>query len=491
MINIYRIMNLKFIFFLIFLSVNISQSFSHSGKPKYHLVIDTDGATDDMRAITMLLASNDVRVLAITCSQGTLSPAVVYRNVVSLLTDLHHEGIPIGVADSVDFALPAWANFVSSVSWGDSIDASFLQNKADALSLLASTIEDYRPKVIFVALGSLKTYADLLQKHADLVSKVERVVWYNNPETEKGFNYSVSPSSYDYFCRSGIPFEIVGNTANRLVCDSNYMESIKKTDSEYARRISKMLNQPRVFEKVNKSELYLWDDLVALYINSSLLFDTRIVNNVKYVEPNPQITASFFNSMISKFLQSANATNNRVFASFPVDSLLYKREYAVLLKNTLPRYGAVEWKAICMTNEIHGHTGIYSIIGAKMGIRAMEYFNVGVNNLYVKSYLGNEPPFSCGNDGVQISTGSTIGQGLIVIADSVSERPSAVFEFNNQRIRLTLSEKISAQMKQDIRFGVKQYGLESELYWLYIEDLALKYWADYSRHEIFLIEKIK
>ena len=47
-----------------------------------------------------------------------------------------------------------------------------------------------------------------------------------------------------------------------------------------------------------------------------------------------------------------------------------------------------------MTNEIHGHTGIYSIIGAKMGIRAMEYFNVGVNNLMITSFAGSEPPLS-------------------------------------------------------------------------------------------------
>jgi len=87
-----------------------------------------------------------------------------------------------------------------------------------------------------------------------------------------------------------------------------------------------------------------------------------------------------------------------------------------MLNKTIGKFGLVEWKAISMTNEIHGHTGIYSIIGAKMGIRAMEYFNVGVNNLEeVTTFAGNNSPLSCFNDGVQISTGATIGQVLSLL----------------------------------------------------------------------------
>jgi pyrimidine-specific ribonucleoside hydrolase len=46
---------------------------SHPWKPSHYVIIDTDGGIDDMRAITMLLASPDVRVLGITVSGGALS----------------------------------------------------------------------------------------------------------------------------------------------------------------------------------------------------------------------------------------------------------------------------------------------------------------------------------------------------------------------------------------------------------------------------------
>ena len=70
------------------------QLFAHSGKPEFHVIIDTDGALDDMRSLSMFLSGNDIRVLAITCSQGTLLPDSVYVKVKSLLSVFHHEGIP-------------------------------------------------------------------------------------------------------------------------------------------------------------------------------------------------------------------------------------------------------------------------------------------------------------------------------------------------------------------------------------------------------------
>jgi len=63
---------------------------AHSGKPKYHIIIDSDGAIDDMRAITMFLAYDDVRVLGITASQGSVKPYSAAIKITSLLADFHH-----------------------------------------------------------------------------------------------------------------------------------------------------------------------------------------------------------------------------------------------------------------------------------------------------------------------------------------------------------------------------------------------------------------
>ncbi|NQU80800.1 MAG: nucleoside hydrolase, partial [Bacteroidetes bacterium] len=170
-------------------------------------------------------------------------------------------------------------------------------------------------------------------------------------------------------------------------------------------------------------------------------------------------------------------------------TMLYKKPVAKIQARTIEDHGLIEWKATVLTNEIHGHTGIYSIIGVKMGIRACEYFNVGINNLQVISLAGKKPPLSCLNDGIQISTGATIGQGLIEISDTICTIPTAIFEFNKKRITINLKEALAQKIQEDIKKGVQLYSF-SEQYWLYIEELALQYWANYDRHAIFEIEKL-
>ena len=85
---------LYFIISILFLCINL---YSHPWKPSHYVIVDTDGGIDDMRAITMLLASPDVRVLAITVSPGALSAENAYLKVRSLLNSYFHEGIPVAI----------------------------------------------------------------------------------------------------------------------------------------------------------------------------------------------------------------------------------------------------------------------------------------------------------------------------------------------------------------------------------------------------------
>jgi len=463
---------------------------AHSGKPKYHVIVDTDGAIDDMRAISMLLSGNDIRVLAITCSQGTLLPDTVYVKVYSLLSAFHHEGIPLGISAQADIELPDWEPFARNINWGNAVREEKPGCQVRSDELLNRTIEDYRSKVTLIALGSLKTYADWLKANSDVTEKIDRIIWYNNHNIEEGFNYKVSPESYDYIKQCGILLEIVANNSDDLLVNSGYLDLISSSGSVYGRQIEYVHSQPKVIERINDKHLHIWDDIVPLYLTLPLLFDVETAENIKFTSLNPQLPSDMVYEMIHRLLESANATNNRVFSSFPVDTALYKPEYARIMTEIIERFGPVEWKAICMTNEIHGHTGIYSIVGAKMGIRAIEYFHVGVNNLNVITFAGYTPPLSCFNDGLQISSGATIGQGLITVSDSISSTPSAIFEFNKQKVRISLKQEFAEKIQEEIVYGVSNYGLLSDTYWLYIEKLAIDYWAGFDRQEIFLIERL-
>ena len=251
-----------------------------------------------------------------------------------------------------------------------------------------------------------------------------------------------------------------------------------------------MHKQVQASEKRLHNNLQLWDDLLPLYLTCPIIFNTdEQKNNITYVNLEKQIPKDFITEMITTLLISGTETDNRVFQEFPVDTMLYKKPFAKIQARTIENYGLTEWKAIVLTNEIHGHTGIYSIIGAKMGIRACEYFNIGINNLFVISLAGKNPPLSCLNDGIQISTGATIGQGLIEISDTIYTIPTAIFEFNNTKIKIKLTEALAQKIREEIKKGVQLYNF-SEQYWLYIEELAIQYWANFDRYDIFEIEKL-
>ncbi len=486
---------MKYRLLLIFiLAALFTRAYPHSGNPAHHVIIDTDGALDDMRAITMLLSCNDVRVLAITCSDGTISADSTVVKVKALLAAFHHEGIPVGIIKGTGKALPSWSSFVQSVDWGTEQEGACNMQKGvagfpvfDAMELLDKVTDGYRQKITLVALGSLATYASWLHAVPGKQEKIDRIIWYNASPLEKGFNYQCDPGGYDFLEKTGIDMHIVSEPADGLPVSTEYIDLMENSASPYAQHIARIHNRSGIIEKVRQQQLRLWDDLVPLYLTVPVLFDVRREQQITFAVPMAYLSTSLIYGFIEELLASSLQPDNKVFSSFPADAKSYQPVYDSMITNTIEAFGMTEWKAIVLTNEIHGHTGIYSIIGAKMGIRAMEYFNVGVNNLVVESFAGPFPPLSCFNDGIQISTGATIGQGLIHVSDSVSAIPSAIFQCNHLEVHISLREELAKRMAQDIVYGEQTYGILTDAYWLYIERLAQTYWTTFDRNEIFII----
>ena len=141
------------------------------------------------------------------------------------------------------------------------------------------------------------------------------------------------------------------------------------------------------------------------------------------------------------------------------------------------------------SNEFHEHLGVYSILGAKMGLRAREYFHVGIDELEILSFAGSSPPVSCLNDGLQASTGATLGHGTISLNEG-EVIPKARFTFKNKTLELSVRQDVRQKIKEAVKYGVQTYGLNSPEYWVYIRQLALGYWLELDRYEIFDIKEV-
>ena len=160
------------------------------------------------------------------------------------------------------------------------------------------------------------------------------------------------------------------------------------------------------------------------------------------------------------------------------------------MDSAITRYGLEEWKANVITDEFHRHLGVFSIVGAKMGIKARELFGVGADMLEVITYAGTKPPYSCLNDGIQVSTGATLGMGTIRLGTHGKTRPSAIFKYKNRSVRISLKKEYLEQVDADIKEGIMKFGLMDDGYWKLIRHNALKYWAEWDRNKIFDVEEI-
>ena len=153
-------------------------------------------------------------------------------------------------------------------------------------------------------------------------------------------------------------------------------------------------------------------------------------------------------------------------------------------QDTLNRFGTLEWDKCVLTNLVHGHLGIYSILGVKMGLRALELLEARPEHpgVRVHSFAGNVPPVSCMNDGLQIGTGSTLGRGLITVEPC--ERPEAQFSYAGKVLRLSLKPEFARQIEAGVAGARERYG-EEPAYWQAVREMALEYWSTWDRQLIF------
>lgn len=481
----------KLIFFSILILLSSSLVFAHSSKVKDHIIIDTDAAADDLRAICLLLASDEIEVIALTTCDGILDPENGLIKVRALLRSFGHEGIPTASGEIFQSNPPPWREFNQHINWGDEslVEAN---GKKKASELIISSIEAEEKPVTVICLGPMTNLANAFLIEPEIKKGVKRIVWYNdNIHPNSGTNYEIDEKSAEYILSEDITVNVVSNSNEEgIVFNEKLLQSLEDIKTPYAQKIAKSHHQNDVFQKIKIGHLGLWDDLVALYLLYPELFETKIIEE----QPSHSITRTLKKDMIGEkiieILSCENEDRSIVFKQFPNDAHLFREDISQFINEIFEKHGKKEWRIVVLTNEFHDHLGIYSIVGAKMGLRAREYFNVGPDELLVVSYAGSQPPISCFNDGLQVSTGATLGHGTISVLKDLPQIPKATFTFKNTTISLQLKEDYWDIVKKDIKQAIKQHGLLTDNYWSFIRERAISYWLEWSRKEIFDLKTI-
>ncbi len=424
------------------------------GRLKYSIVIDTDCGIDDMRAISILLAAKDIKISAILLSDGSLPPGEGYLKIKQLLHTFGKDSIPVGKG----MANPA-----------------------------------INPPFTLLCLGPLTNLAEAIRSDSGIVRKIDRVIWYNEAtKPMRGFNFECDKKAADEVMNARLKIIMISNLNKPgMMFDTVLYNMSCDSLTALAKCFVAVHTQPEVMTKLKQGHFWLADELVSVYLLNPELFDININSENVHLRYNKDYDADAVREALGDMISgNYSRSQNVVFVKFPDDRRSFQYDVRQIMDSAISRYGHDEWKANIMTDEFHGHLGVFSIVGAKMGIRAREYFGVGPDVMRVKSYAGLKPPYSCLNDGIQVSTGATLGMGTIQVAKDSLTVPSAVFTYKNQSIRITLRPQYLKQVNEDINEGIVKFGMMDDGYWKLVRRNALKYWLDWDRNIIFTLEEI-
>lgn len=451
------------------------------------VIIDTDCGIDDFRALSIMLSRPEIIIKGIITSDGSLSASAGFEKVNSLLHYFNMDNIPVAAGSDEKNINPAWRQFNMGVDWGTS---PLKKVKIDASAFLSEQLHSADSKITLICLGGMRNIASVIKNDPGIVKNIEKIVWYNDYVTPmKGFNYEVDPSGAELVLKSKVRIDIIsGSESNDAVFDLKMFSECEQQNTRLADAFKNVFSQKSVIEKLKQNHFRLFDDLVAVYITNPELFGMNILTERINTRHNVETDIMGVKEVITDMIRGTYVSeHNIVFNRFPVQREMFNYDIRPIIDSAITLYGYEEWKANVMTDEFHGHLGVFSIVGAKMGIKAREIFGVGHDELIVTSDAGSKPPYSCLNDGIQVSTGATIGMGTIHLSGDSIKRPSAVFTGKNKSIRITLKKEYLDQVDADINEGIVKYGLMDDGYWKLVRKNALRYWLEWDRNKIFEI----
>ncbi|MEZ4526455.1 MAG: nucleoside hydrolase [Desulfobacterales bacterium] len=473
---------------LIFLIIFLFLPAASAHEQKIPVVIDTDMALDDARAIVLLLASPHIHVKAIVTSDGASSPEKGAENLLRILAFLGKNDIPVASGISLNETAPKWRQMSESLA--ENLPVSQQKPHPDAQALLLKILSESEEKTNYICLGPMSNLAGLISDHPSAKERISNVLYYGSSPQEKkvSWNTARDTESAQKVFASGLTVYLFDPKEEQLFdFDTDFFEKIQKTDTLPAKLLSLIHESEAARKLIQEKHFKCWDETISVYALYPELAD--------FVQPDANLPIRHLEkwdtdkaraAYLEILAQSHEFLPERmpvVLKHFPTNPREFQDDLALLVPEIITAHGPEEWKHVVLTNELHRHLGTYSIIGAKMGIRAREILSASLDEVRVESSAGSKPPLSCLNDGLQVSTGASLGRGTIAVLEK--NMPEALFIHGDKRIVLKLKEEIRQQIQADIQAAIKNFGNLTPAYFDQIRKLSIQHWLKMSRTDIF------
>ncbi|CAI5440899.1 unnamed protein product [Caenorhabditis angaria] len=272
------------------------------------LIIDTDGAFDDIRALTLALTHKDTNILAITTTRGGVTETQSAKNVDRILraTKQTHIPIYIGSNDSIipKGPLVVWEELYGSDGIGgvqdvepktleDSPRISRFMTAIDAIIELSKL----NPDLTMVCIGPLTNLARAIQRDPSVVGRLGRVIvmggnylGIGNTQTNSTaeFNFLMDPEAAEIVLRNIhctlIPWDTSFLKGPEYSKQVNYLESLnfKTPLSKFLKAIT---HRAREFN-IKHGQTYAFVDDIAVAVG----IEPKIAQKVQKLYANVELT---------------------------------------------------------------------------------------------------------------------------------------------------------------------------------------------------------
>jgi len=456
------------------------------------VILDMDMALDDVRTLALILNSAHVQLKAIVTSDGSSSPQVGYQNLLRVLEFMRIADIPVGMGRELGQPAPRWRYHSEALGWADLPDPSSPEEIPDASTVIIEALQKTKEKFVYVCLSPLTNLADALQRDPTVRHRIEVILYYGTPHWlfMPGWNTERDIRAAREVFSSGIPIYAFEAKPTKLFgFDLGLYQEIQKLHSRSSQLIDILHRDWRIQKLLHEVHLGGWDETVALYIHNPSLAEFRQIEGqypvfVLSTWDEEAARDTYLGILAMTEEHTVSPRTPVVFNRYPSNPGDFREDLRPLIPEIISRHGLEEWKVTLLTNELHRHLGIYSILGAKMGIRAREILDASLDALQVESHTGSKPPVSCLNDGLQVATGASLGRGTIIVLDE-GTIPAATFIKGDNRLRLRIKDDVLRQIEADVGRVIGQYGAITPEYWKEIRRLSLRYWVEMDRREIF------
>tara|TARA_Y100000590_G_scaffold457933_1_gene611593 strand:- start:2449 stop:3393 length:945 start_codon:yes stop_codon:yes gene_type:complete len=270
-----------------------------------NIILDCDPGHDDAVAIMLAAASNEIKILGITCVGGNTGLDNTVNNALKVCTLIERTDLKIysGASKPIHHDLFT-AEYVHGKTGLDKkgdpiiVNPEYKVQDQNAIDFIVDACKFSQDQIYLCPTGPLTNIALSLQKDPSIKEKIKEIVFMGgaamclgNTTPSAEFNIYVDPHAANIVLSSGIPLTMMGLDVTHQV---NVNKKVIKSMNENNNKSSKFFGELMEFYTIFHKKLYetedtpLHDPCVIAYLLDPNIFSGKFVN-VK-VEENSELT---------------------------------------------------------------------------------------------------------------------------------------------------------------------------------------------------------